>query len=486
MMRHWIRYLGWGVMVATLFKVALVVFADPMVGYANNADFARSSECVGVWHAQDGAVAPIDHKRPHNELLYKGGYRRSVCLKSSDNLFPRLARLGIDQGDTFDFRRVAAWKFGALALAAAVIGFVLRHRPATLLGAAVAFYLVFGDMAVLPYFNSLYTDFSVVAGLYTLLAACIWVACTPRRPGAKTAVGVFAVAGFWLACGKEQYSPLAGFLLACAALIWLLRWREARPALALALLAVAAPLAYQALNPPKLLVSSSMNMANRVNAFLWAVLPAAQDKPATLRALGLPPHCEAAIGKNWFVPGFQENNPCPEIAGASRLRLAAQFFVEPGLFFGPMSNAIRSFRPLYPDHLGRFEDPRDADSPWYRTMVRTSMTHWSSALSDTAFVRSMVVFMVLGLAAGLCALVLLGRRGAMDGNGQRWLPACAFWGLGSLTVVYALASSVFGDGYSDFPKHAVGGLVGLAFGIVGLALLVCNLLGWRRQRASTG
>ena len=78
---------------------------------------------------------------------------------------------------------------------------------------------------------------------------------------------------------------------------------------------------------------------------------------------------------------------------------------------------------------------------------------------------SMVVLAVL---AGLAALASL-------------IPGVSFWGglglaAGGLLVLYALASSVFGDGYADIPKHALLIGSGLAFVLGGLGAMLGNAI----------
>ena len=48
--------------------------------------------------------------------------------------------------------------------------------------------------------------------------------------------------------------------------------------------------------------------------------------------------------------------------------------------------------------------------------------------------------------------------------------------MGGLLVLYALASSVFGDGYIDVPKHALLIGSGLAFVLCGLGAMLINAI----------
>ena len=46
---RWMRLLAWLVFALAIAKIGAVVLAQPMVGYADNWDFIRSSSCTGLW-----------------------------------------------------------------------------------------------------------------------------------------------------------------------------------------------------------------------------------------------------------------------------------------------------------------------------------------------------------------------------------------------------------------------------------------------------
>lgn len=460
----------------TLLKIAINVFASPMVGYANNYDFFRASMCTGVWLYKDGQPAAPDHRSSRNELNYSGLKVSEECLRSVDNVYAHVVRQWHQKGDNIDFREIGAVKLTVLA--AAVLGLIwLVRTPAVLLGLAIVFYLLFGDMSIIPYFNSFYSEFSTVAGLYFLTAACVWISVTPTHPGLRqvAVVGLYAA---WLGLSKMQYALLTPVILAYCAAVWGLRWGFGRSAWSLLGLACAIPLAFMLVNPSDRGLMRSVSMANKTNTFLWAVLPAATDKQAAMEFLNIPAKCEKAIGQHWFVPGYQENNPCPEIVRASRARLALLFFQDFNIFYSPMKNAVLSAHPLYPNMLEKYEKPQDADTPVQRFMQTTSITQGINAVSRETFSFASLLLMALGLPAAI-ALALWGRSmpSSMRGGATMLM-------LGAVLCVYALASSIFGDGYADFPKHAVGMYVGLAYQCVGVLLVLHGM--WQGRRLHGG
>ena len=486
-----LRWLAWGFFACTVLKIAAVVFASPMVGYANNYDFVRSSECTGVWSSLDGAVVVPDHLTPRTELLYSGRTDAEGCMASVDNLFVRLARLPHTVGDTFDLREVGGWKLAVLVAGAALLVAVVR-QPTVLLACSIAFGLVFGDMSVMPYFNSLYAEFSVVSGLFFAMAACAWLCAVREWPGLARVALLLGVGVVWLGFSKQQYSFFASALLVYAALVLAARWRRWRLAGGLAVVALAVPLAFAASNPAERIVMQSIAKANKFNAFFWAVLPAANDHDAALKTLRLPASCRNAIGSSWFTPRLENDKPCPEIVQASRRQFLSLFAQDADTFLVPIRNAVFSARPLYPAYLALFTRTGDGQKPTFAFMYASSFSRWVERLPDPVYGGAAALLMGLGVVMVPGSLLLCMRRSAARDGGARANPVApdgsgmrlvaSLLGLGGMAIVYAFASSVFGDGYADFPKHAIGALVGAAFSLAGL-LLGCAALASRGVRA---
>lgn len=162
-------------------RIAIVVFASPLVGYANNYDFIRSSACTGVWLTEGGQPRAEDSRTTVNALTYTGQKNADVCMRSIDNLFPRIARSFHDKGEAIDFREISLARFIVLLLGVLLLVRHVRHAGARL-ALAATFALAVADVAVLPYFNSLYLDYSVVAGCFFSVALAAWWSASPQRP----------------------------------------------------------------------------------------------------------------------------------------------------------------------------------------------------------------------------------------------------------------------------------------------------------------
>ena len=457
-----------------LLKIALVIFASPIVGYANNFDFFRSSSCTGVWQAETGEAqkGPFTPLRTVNELIASREVIPEGCMRSIDNVFPRIARTLHRRGGKMDFREISLFRFSVLIGALGMLLWCI-DAPFIRFLTAAAFLLMLGDMSVLPYFNTLYLEYSVVAGVFFALATACAVTASAHPP--RKRLMWFAVGALlWLGFSKQQYCFLASSLAVYFALVVFSRWRTVKYSMGFVGLAVAIPLVFFAMNSSKNGLMRDVVMANGANTFLAAVLPEAHDPSAALRQLGLPASCASAIGQMWFSPGFQQNNPCPDVAHVGRARLPGLFLQEPSIFFDVMSKGIVWSWPLYPSHLGMYASGASASSPVLKIARDTSLIpRLTEDIKPTYFFPTVVGSMVVGLVAIAATIALVLRR--------KPTPAWVLWtasalGLGGCTALFAIASSVFGDGYSDIQKHAVGVGLGLNLQASAVVALCCVAL----------
>jgi len=453
-------------------KMIGTVFSDPIVGYANNFDFRRQSSCVGLWQDYPGRPnSAANPKQVLNALIYDGHTDPTSCIRSTDNLFPYLATLFHQLGDRVDFRAVSLWK-AVFIVALTTLLLSQIDVPSIRAALGFAFLLVFGDFANLSYFNTLYLEFSVLAGGFLSLCAGVWLSSSLSRPSPlMIALSVGSVV--WLGLAKQQYMPLAVTLSLLFALIVFVRWRGWGSAALFFVVAGALPIAFGALNRSDHGLMRSMSYANRTNTFLLAVLPAATDQDAALRRLGLPSSCRQGIGKSWYMPEVRQSHPCPEVEDLSRLRLAGLFLHDPRTFFVPMLEATSATRPLRPSHLAMYEDPEDILAVKYRILDWSSLTTLLSALPAGIFSTLGLASMISGVLLGIRLLWQLFSRPSHSPVGSG---ALAMLALGGGTVFYSIASSVFGDGYIGVPKHAICFSVGIAFQLAGLATLISSRL----------
>ena len=58
------------------------------------------------------------------------------------------------------------------------------------------------------YFNTLYLEFSVIAGCFLSLSTCVWLISSPKKPSLPLLALSFTSL-IWLGLAKQQYMPLA-------------------------------------------------------------------------------------------------------------------------------------------------------------------------------------------------------------------------------------------------------------------------------------
>ncbi len=458
----------------TVLRMSVVVATNPITGYANNLDFFRQSSCVGVWENYPGKGKVSDNLAgPVNDLIFDGMTMSDWCLRSSDNFFPWMATRLHKIGDHVQLREVGAWK---VVIATLLMLFCVAQPVGAGLRAsiALAFYLVLGDLAVLTYFNTLYVDSSGIVLSLALTTLIVGISGARRAPNA---VMFAALAGCILALGilKPQYSILTFFLGLAASLCIAICWQRKPQAAALLGITVLTPLLFIAVNASSTGVLVKMNRVNRADTILQAVLIHAPEPASALEWLGLPPACSAAIGKTGYDLGIQQHTLCPEIDGVNRIRLLPLFLTQPATFIEPMYIAIIGSRPSYLI-LNHFEQPKDVASRRFRFLHESSLSTWLTWLTDPEYVFLIVSICLLGIGVLIISggAFLLGYRSVT----QRQLPILAFVSLGGTLSLYALVSSIFGDGYQELARHTVCILVGIA--LIGAAVLrtVLGLAAW--------
>ncbi|MES2817364.1 MAG: hypothetical protein V4812_00055 [Pseudomonadota bacterium] len=468
--------LGLGVFALGLLKLSWLTFSGPLLAYANNYDFLRQSACIGVWQWKDGIDKTAgNYQFPIGTLINDGQRLPDMCLYSIDTLFPWLTGLIQGTGAVFDI----AWVGGLKVLAFAVLSAALLHRLSTALRVpmALVFFLIAGDWVFAAYANTLYLEFSVVAGCFLVLVAGTQLLAQREAPA--PALLVLCVMGLvWLGWSKLQYGLLASCLAVGFALVLFGRWRCAKTALVLLVLALLLPFSYSQLNDSRSPLMQGLNHANKTNTFQGAVLPAAVDPAEALQRLGLPPSCAAGIGHSWYTPRVNDVHLCPEVQQVSRLALPGLFIAQPSTFFVPLHRAIIESRPFYPHYLGKVEPEAGAkaERKVHRAQV-TSITTAMAALPLALYV-ALVYAGLLAAALALTRLAWSFRRGGLSEESRA---IAAMLGLGGVVGFYALVSSVFGDGYIELQKHAVALPLALIFQSVGL---LWGVFAWGRRIAS--
>jgi hypothetical protein len=463
----WLNAASVTLLIITAARILFVCLSNPVIGYANSYDFVRQSSCVGVWQDYGGRDKTQGNpERPINSLIYDGDRRSQVCLPSSDNLFPWAAAHLHAKRSHMQLREVGLIKaITAIALLAAVVAQPVSAQFRLAMSIAVA--SVFGDIALLCYWNTLYLEASVIIFAFVGIALAVINYARIRPPGIFFLLLLCGVIT-WLGFARQQYALFVAVIAAAAAYSYYAKWRKPRSAMAVCVYAASVILGFQIFHGYESEHTRQAEKANLVDTFLGAVLPAAKNPLAAIKVAGLPDTCLDAVGSDWYSPGFQKNNPCPAVYDISRARLLNLFLFDPRTLVAPFAHAIHESRPLFIPYLGHYERPDLSEPRTLRLLVATSFSSFLEIVSPGWYFGLVVCCIVLApVSTVLAAVTRIARRADTADIGA----GLAMIALGGCLVVFALGSAVFGDGYYEMPRHALGVDIGIAFQVAGGLLL---------------
>jgi hypothetical protein len=388
-------------------RLVVICASHPIVAYANNYDFVRQSACVGVWEDYGNKDKTLNNPAaPVNRLVFDGDRRKDVCLFSSDNLFPWFVAHLHGIGSHFGLRDVGLCK---ALVAILLVGIVVAQRISSPLRLSLSFsaFLLFGDVAIASYFDTLYLEASVIISLFAALSFTVVLIAKRETPTFGNLL-FLTILLLWLALARQQYSYFVGLIgLVCCTGIHL-HWRRK-------------PIALTMLSATVLLIGFSailqshvsqhtrqVDRANRVDTFLGAVLPIPLDRLKALQVVGLPRECAAEIGMNWYSNDFPKTNTCNGVYNLSRMRLLPLFAYDPHTLTQPLAHAIVESRPAYLPYLGHFERASDATRLRFQILTGTSFSTMISLLPDWLYFD----LILLSCAAGpLCLIMLVAKHG---------------------------------------------------------------------------
>jgi hypothetical protein len=469
--RGLIRVLALGLVVFGLLRIASLVLAEPVVGFANQYDMHRSSACLGLWpDAVLIGMATPAAPQPH--------YRRSAarpaeCYPSSQ---VAVAWLGMQAGQFSGTTgedaaaRISLHWIGVAGLlcwmlAALLIAWMFWSQPLLLLGHGVCSALLIADPFNTLYLNTLYTEFPAVLAAYGAVAVIVslWVQVT------APAWRLLALVLCLLILGASRVQHLAlPIMLSVFALLALMRHPEWRRRSALVLLACCTLIVLAQVSQQRRF--APIARANIADTVLGAAMPAADPERLT-QALGLPAGCAEHAYATWYrqhgVDVFAE---CPQLAEVSRLRLLVLSLRDPEIIARMLLRGLLMSQHLRLGYLGEraggdFISIGPRDHPlWF------SVAGAVNALPATVFLIASCA--ALGLIPTFWLFLIWRRPGANAPMGADSLVITVCAHLFALTLL----SSVFGDGYSEVGRHLHLGLNALLVLWVLLPLWL-----WRRR-----
>lgn len=208
---------------------------------------------------------------------------------------------------------------------------------------------------------------------------------------------------------------------------------------------------------------ADINLANKANTYLGAVLPKTSNQSAALKIMSLPESCMQSIGLHWYAPEYQSNRPCPEIIQVSRLRLIPLFMTQPSTLINPITNMIQKIYPLRIRNLSFYEPGNQLNINRLIFLEKYSLSSAIQELDPPRFVA--LTLFLYGAVFPLMAIVLIYSLKKKPMNPiMKGSIASAL--MGSFIINYAIISSVFGDGYTEPQKHALTAIVGFSLMLI--------------------
>ena len=457
-----------------LYRGIAILTSEPLLALANNYDMIRVQACIKAYPLRAPGIPPTagSGDAPIERYRFRGDVD-APCFVSSEVLFAHLARPLFkaesqrSADGSFSVRWLGLVKFAAFFFT--TVGFTVawwrRREPAAAAANAAVAAVVLTDPAITLYLNGFYAEYSTVLFGYAGIAGAALL-MSARRPPRFVSLIVLAVVVAAFVGSKIQHIGL-GLLLALAMALPALAGARVGARVVAALAAGGAlGLAIQAANVAKS-DNDVMRLANLTNTVLTSLLPLSDDPYRTAENIGIPRHCGAYAGLNWYLPPISEraeNHPCRELTQTSYARLLALAAVEPRLFGRFVGGSLDYIRPWIPSryrgqpHLGVVAGQMQASLPdgwfsWSRLLDR--LPQWllnTLVLSPAAVVAALVATRRLlqpPLASVLAALALL-----------------------PLAVIVTVT---FGNGYEDSAKQ-----MHLVFTMVLAFWLLLALAGLRR------
>jgi hypothetical protein len=397
------------IVVLTLFLVVCIyqLFIPPIIGIADNGDFARLRYPNGL-----SRIPSEDHDQRFNYVYSKFAIVPEpevgiYYFHTSSHLFVGAARwlnVRLISREVFDIRVLAA-----LYLICFLLGFYLIlifsrrfafHWRCLL---AAALFGMYTDAAYTAYFNSFYSEPTALAALIIIVGCSLLL--MDGRSGVLALTGYFAAAGL-LITAKPMYVPFAALFIPFG--IYLTRFVSLKHryawsgAVSVVLLVLA--VGYQAMTPEWLRMKASYI------AIFSVLLPDSPRPESDLLALNLKPEWIRYVGTSPYdADGPVETDEAFRKEFTSRVRtptIPLFLLSRPKQLYRVASTIAPQLVTTLPDYAGYYEE--SSGKP-----PRTKpFAPWSSIRAK--IFRSSLWMVILYLASGAAALVLSVRKTANE------------------------------------------------------------------------
>jgi hypothetical protein len=443
------RPIAWICVLAAAGLIICLLMIPPVIGMADNGDFARVMSVSGI--------APLDPGEAyedryfayfHSQYAYgsftPGGYVSThVLLVAVSGLVSR-----IFNGQTYDIRFLGAFY---LLFFLTALFLLVRFAPApggkkataafaAALGALVVW--IFGDIGYTAYFQSFYGEPYALIGMLLAVASALAISSMEKPTGGLLVL--FIGAALAVASSKIQNAPL-GF--AFALLAWRMmglrqdrRWH--RQVLAGVCVLIAGSVIMIVAAPDRL------KHTNLYQSIFYGVLKDSPDVAGDMRELGIPEKYAVLAGTNYF----QKDTAIPQrdptlrkevLEKLSHKDIALFYLKHPGRFVGKLEKAAANGAFIRPYYLGNYEKEA-GKPPGALSYEFSSWSEWKAKRMPHTYGWFAAVYALF--AAGLAAWWL--RR--TDRKSRLKAETLA---VVALTGVMAIMIPIVGDGEADLGKH---------------------------------
>ncbi|WP_340033625.1 hypothetical protein [Paenibacillus sp. FSL H3-0302] len=336
--------------------IIYLLFVGPFIGVADNGDFLRMMNTIGLNYYDTGASYAdqffnFSHSSFAYENLFRGFYPSSQILIV---LVPRLIG-GLIHGSFFDVRLLGA-VYGLLLLAATwlLVKYNARGSYVTglLLGAAILF--VFYDIGYVAYFNSLFGE--PVSMVFMLLTFAVGLRLTSQEKPTTKGLTLFFIAILFLVTSKIQNAPI-GIAFALIFLRFMMldgegKWRKLALRFSIAIFLVSIVLYVAA---PK-----DLKHINLYQTVFFGILNESPDVKGDLQDLGLPERLEVLAGTNYFQTDtvIKQDDPSlvPDFYDRVSHKDVLFFYLKhPDRLIDNMKYAASNSMAIRPYYLGNYE-----------------------------------------------------------------------------------------------------------------------------------
>ena len=464
-------WIAWALVLVGLARAALLVAANPLLGYANQYDMIRTSACIG-FYPDLPPPKRFESTREGPQPLYVTDARRpDLCYASTevalDAVAIAIAEWKLGRRGVLPLRAVGYVKLVLLALTVLLVAFALHNHPAAALWHGLVVLLVVSDPVATLWMNSLYTEFATLWSIYAAVAAIGALALTERGRYPMAALLALALAA--LAFSREQFALLPPVLVVLA---WPWLWHRSRH-LTVAVFGVA--LVTSIVSFGLLTRSEGVQKVNRTDTYLGAVLPASRAPRETLARLGLPARCEPLSGATWYVQrGESVDQACPEVFSLPSTAFLRLLPGEAGTVARTAARVLPTAQPVSPRYMGTSAGRPDTAIDQLPRRFFSPIDAIFSRLPASDFEALVLAAFVAGPLALLGALAW-GRPGR-PAHGTGLLVTMLL----SAIAGYAFFTTVFGDGWAESGRHFLPGTLAIVAMIVGAPVAIVTLIvRWR-------